>query len=220
MTHQAEESAQGSPARSAGLPAGLSFWPGHLDRTAQEALLRDLRHVAAAAPFRRQRTPGGRPMSVRTTACGAVGWISGPRGYGYASRQPSGAPWPPIPGALREMWQALLPGAPAPDSALLNLYRGAARMGLHQDRDEADLTQPVLSISLGDDALFRVGGLTRDAATRSFWLRSGDVIALSGPARMVFHGIDRLRPGTSRLLEGGGRLNVTLRVALSALRPS
>lgn len=199
---------------------GLLYWPGHLNRSAQAGLLAELREVARLAPFRDQVTPGGRPMSVRSTACGAVGWVSGRRGYGYVPRQPSGMPWPPIPASLLALWNALLPGAPPPDTALLNLYREGARMGLHQDRDEADLTQPVLSVSLGDDALFRIGGAERSARTQSLWLRSGDVIALTGPARLCHHGIDRLRPGSSTLLEGGGRLNITLRVALSGGRPS
>ena len=146
------------------------------------------------------------------SAAGAFGWVSDARGYRYAAERPTGGAWPPIPDSVLAVWDALLPGARAPESCLVNLYRGAARMGLHQDRDEADLTQPVLSISLGDEALFRVGGTERGGPTASAWLRSGDVAVLAGAARLAFHGIDRVREGSSRLVPGGGRINLTLRV--------
>jgi alkylated DNA repair protein (DNA oxidative demethylase) len=109
------------------------------------------------------------------------------------------------------VWERFAPGARAPECCLVNLYR-EARMGLHQDRDEADLSQPVVSISLGDEALFRVGGTERGGPTRSVWLRSGDVAVLAGPARLAFHGVDRVRAGSSSLVPGGGRINLTLRV--------
>jgi alkylated DNA repair protein (DNA oxidative demethylase) len=98
-----------------------------------------------------------------------------------------------------------------PEACLVNLYRPGARMGLHQDRDEADLAAPVVSVSLGDDALFRLGGTSRQGPTRSLVLGSGDVVVLGGDARLAFHGIDRILPGTSALVPGGGRINLTLR---------
>ena len=100
----------------------------------------------------------------------------------------------------------------APDCCLVNLYRDTARMGLHQDRDEADFAWPVLSISLGDDGLFRIGNVERGGRTESVWLHSGDVLVMGGEARLIHHGIDRIRPGSSTLLDGGGRINLTLRV--------
>jgi len=192
---------------------GVPLWRSLLDPAAQAALLADVQAVMAASPPVRLSTPGGRPMSVRMTAAGAVGWTSGPAGYGYAPRDAAGRPWPPIPATLLALWARLLPAARQPDSCLVNLYDAAARMGLHQDRDEADLGQPVLSISLGDAALFRVGGTARGGRNESIWLESGDVVALAGAARLAFHGIDRIRAGSSGLIPGGGRINLTLRVA-------
>lgn len=192
---------------------GATVWPGCLDAASQAALMRDVQAIWAAAPPRHPLTRWGRPLSVGMSAAGALGWTSDRRGYRYVPAQDDGRPWPPIPPALLALWARLLPQARPPDSCLVNLYRGAARMGLHQDRDEADLTQPVLSVSLGDEALFRLGGVARGGRTESLWLRSGDVLALSGDARLIHHGIDRIRPGSSDLVPGGGRVNLTLRVA-------
>ncbi|MBI1417161.1 MAG: alpha-ketoglutarate-dependent dioxygenase AlkB [Limimaricola sp.] len=191
---------------------GVPVWKGLLDRDAQVALLAEIDAVMRAAPPVRHVTPSGRPMRVAMTAAGKVGWVSDKDGYRYASRHASGAPWPPIPPRLLGLWAWLLPDARLPESCLVNHYDASARMGLHQDRDEADLTQPVLSISLGDAAQFRVGGTTRGGPTTSVWLESGDVLALLGPSRLAYHGIDKLRPGSSTLLPEGGRINLTLRV--------
>lgn len=192
---------------------GVTIWPGFLSRAEQEAMLADLLTVMAIAPPIRPVTRWGRPMSVAMTSCGRLGWVSDRRGYRYEPHHPeTGRPWPAIPDSVRAVWHALAPAAREPESALLNLYREGARMGLHQDRDEADLTQPVVSISLGDAALFRVGGTARGGPTASIWLHSGDVCVIGGAARLAFHGIDRIRAGSSDLLPGGGRINVTLRV--------
>ena len=191
---------------------GVALWRGYLSRAAQEAMVADLRGVAAAAPFAAPVTPWGKPMSVRMTAAGRFGWITDRRGYRYEPVQPSGTAWPPIPASVLDVWRAVTGLSREPDCCLVNLYRDAARMGLHQDRDEADFTWPVLSISLGDEALFRIGGVDRGGSTESVWLRSGDVLVMGGAARLVHHGIDRIRAGSSTLLEGGGRINLTLRV--------
>ncbi len=190
---------------------GVSIWKGWLNRADQEALVADLRAVASAAPLFSPLTGAGRPMSVRMTSAGRFGWYSDRSGYRYIDRHPSGVAWPPIPKAVLMIWDSLCGGRP-PDCCLVNFYDPQARMGLHQDRDEADFAHPVLSISLGDDALFRVGGLARTDPTRSVWLQSGDVAVLGGAARLAFHGIDRLRPNSSTLLGSGGRINLTLRV--------
>lgn len=190
---------------------GCSWHPGYLLAETQSAMLDDLRNVIAAAPLYTPQTRRG-PMSVRMSAAGDFGWVSDGRGYRYERRHPSGTPWPPIPASIRAVWGALAPTSRAPECCLINLYRGGAKMGLHQDRDEADLTQPVLSISLGDDALFRFGNATRGGPTESLWLRSGDVLLLAGEGRMIHHGVDRIRAGSSTLLTGGGRINLTLRV--------
>ncbi|WP_225028114.1 alpha-ketoglutarate-dependent dioxygenase AlkB family protein [Xinfangfangia pollutisoli] len=191
---------------------GFRLWPGWLDRAAQEAMVQDLRGVVAAAPLVAPVTPGGRQMSVRMTAAGRLGWVTDRRGYRYAPRHPQGMDWPPIPASVLAVWRGVTGLARDPDCCLVNFYGEGARMGLHQDKDEGDFSFPVVSISLGDEALFRLGGVDRAEGTQSLWLRSGDVLEMGGPARLAWHGVDRIRPGTSTLLPQGGRINLTLRV--------
>ncbi len=192
--------------------AGFRHWPGFLDRPAQEAMLADIRAVAEAAPFFAPLTPWGKPMSVRMTSAGRYGWFTDRKGYRYEPRHPSGAPWPPIPESVLAVWRAVSGWEGPPDCCLVNHYREKSRMGLHQDKDEKDFRAPVVSISLGDPAVFRIGGTERKAPTRSVILESGDVVAMGGDARLAFHGVDRIRFGGSPLLEEGGRINLTLRV--------
>ena len=187
-------------------------WRGLLDGVQQAALVAELRAVVAAAPLFGPLTPWGRPMSVRMTSAGKYGWYSDRKGYRYIATHPAGSPWPPIPPIALALWRAVAPEAPAPDCCLVNFYGEKARMGLHQDRDEASFAWPVVSISLGDEALFRIGTAMRGGPTESLWLGSGDVLALTGPSRLAYHGIDRLRFGSSSLLKEGGRINLTLRV--------
>ncbi len=190
---------------------GARILPGWLDAAAQRELVAAVERIAAQAPWFHPVTPWGKPMRVRMTSAGAVGWVSDRRGYRYEPRHPSGVPWPPIPEPVLALWRELVSEERLPDCCLVNFYGEGARMGLHQDRDEGDFRWPVLSVSLGDEALFRIGGTERRAPTRSVWLRSGDVVLLEGPARLAHHGIDRIRFGSSGLLPGGGRLNLTLR---------
>lgn len=192
---------------------GVLVWPEYLSKTRQNAILEDIRMVATDAPLRFYETPGGHKMSVAMTAAGALGWTADRGGYRYREGYAEGEAWPEIPASILAVWHELAGVDAVPDSCLVNYYGEGARMGLHQDKDEATLDWPVLSISLGDDALFRVGGLDRKSPTQSIWLKSGDVALLSGPARAAFHGIDRIKYGTSDLLRKGGRLNLTLRVA-------
>lgn len=191
---------------------GVALWPGWLDRAAQAALVEDLRGVIRAAPLFSPVTRWGKPMSVQMTSAGRYGWFSDRRGYRYERRHPAGGDWPPIPASVLAIWRRVAGTGRDPDCCLVNLYREGAKMGMHQDRDEADFGFPVLSISLGDDALFRIGNTARGGKTESLWLRSGDVLAMGGAARLVHHGIDRVREGSSDLLKGGGRINLTLRV--------
>jgi len=192
--------------------AGAEVFPSFLDLEEQRAMVADLRAVVARAPLFAPVTRFGKPMSVRMTSAGRLGWYSDRKGYRYEPRHPQGTDWPPIPRSVLAVWHALVGRTRDPDCCLINFYRDAARMGLHQDRDEADFSWPVLSISLGDEAVFRIGGTKRGGPTESLRLRSGDVLILSGAARLAFHGIDRILPGSSALLDQGGRINLTLRV--------
>jgi len=195
-------------------PQGFLFRPAYFDRPAQEALTAEVLARAAEAPFYRPVTPGGQPMSVEMTNFGPLGWVTDAAGYRYEAHHPeTGRPWPAIPAALFALWADVTGGRPPPDACLVNLYREGARMGLHQDRDEEDFAHPVVSVSLGDTALFRIGGRDRRAATASLRLASGDVCVLAGEARLAFHGVDRTLFGSSRLVPGGGRINLTLRRA-------
>ena len=190
---------------------GAAYYPGFLGPEEQATLWQEVQAVVEAAPPFRLMTRWGKPMSVEMTSAGRYGWFSDRRGYRYIDRHPEGGTWPPIPPTALRVWDAVAGSDRRPECCLVNRYGAGARMGLHQDRDEADFRYPVVSISLGDDALFRVGGSERGGPTQSVWLRSGDVVVLAGAARLAFHGVDRVRPGSGSL-PGGGRINLTLRV--------
>jgi alkylated DNA repair protein (DNA oxidative demethylase) len=155
----------------------------------------------------------GTPMSVRMTNFGPLGWVTDKAGgYRYQAFHPeTGAPWPEMPDKVLALWDELTGYRAPPEACLVNLYEGDARMGLHVDADEEAWDAPVLSISLGDTAQFRVGGALRSDPTCSVRLASGDVVILGGAARRAYHGVDRVLPGTSSLLAKGGRINLTLR---------
>ena len=199
---------RGSPS-----PPASRISPAYLDRAGQEALRDEIGAILAEAPLFRPRMPRtGKPFSVRMSNCGPLGWVSDESGYRYQPTHPeTGRPWPPMPLRLIDIWTRLNPGAPAPEACLINFYDAGAKMGLHQDRDEKALSVPVVSLSLGDAARFRLGGPSRGDPTRSLSLQSGDALVFGGPARLAFHGIDRIAPGSSALLAGGGRLNLTMR---------
>ncbi|OYW41657.1 MAG: alkylated DNA repair dioxygenase [Azorhizobium sp. 12-66-6] len=166
---------------------GCLYWPEFLDRSGQEALVGEINTILAEAPLFTPRMPRtGKAFSVRMSNCGPLGWVL-------------------------DAWNRLTGAAAPPQACLINWYAPDARMSLHQDRDEHDFTAPVLSLSLGDTALFRLGGTERRSPTRSLRLASGDALLLSGESRLAFHGIDRILPGTSTLLPHPGRFNLTLR---------
>ncbi len=196
------------------LPNGIRHLPGYLDHPAQEALVEAIRAVVAEAPLYTPVMPGtGKEMSVRMTNCGSLGWVTDKqRGYRYQSTHPvTGHPWPAMPQQLLDLWGDIAGYEKSPEACLVNFYGDDASMGLHQDRDEQDLKAPVLSVSLGNTCLFRVGGLNRNDRTLSFKLASGDIVVLGGEGRLCFHGVDRIYPATSTLLKNGGRINLTLR---------
>src|SRR5262249_31651279 len=192
---------------------GAVLTPGYLDRAAQERLLAAVAAVLEAAPLYTPRMPkSGKPMSVRMSNCGPLGWVTDAAGYRYQPTHPqTGAPWPPIPDALIAIWHDLAGYEHAPQACLINHYGSTARMGLHQDRDEEEPAAPVVSVSLGDTCLFRLGGRQRTEPTLSLRLSSGDALVLGGEARLAFHGVDRILSGSSTLLPEGGRINLTLR---------
>ena len=192
---------------------GVSLYPEYFSRDAQGAILAAIRAVLAAAPLYTARMPrSGRPMSVGMSNCGSLGWFSDEAGYRYQNVHPqTGNPWPAIPQALLQLWGDVAQYPHAPEACLINYYGPQARMGLHQDRDETDFSAPVVSVSLGDACLFRIGGDRRGDPTRSFRLNSGDVLVMGGEARLAFHGVDRIYAGTSTLLAEGGRINLTMR---------
>ena len=195
------------------IAAGVHLWREWLSRKDQEILVADVLARSIEAPFYRPAMPkSGKPFSVEETNFGSLGWVSDRRGYRYDACHPlTGRPWPAIPASLLDLWAKTTHYPEKPECCLVNLYREGARMGAHQDRDEAALDAPVVSVSLGDDAVFSIGGNSRGGAKRRVVLHSGDILSFGGPARLAFHGIDRVIAGSSRLIPGGGRLNLTLR---------
>ena len=195
-----------------GIP-GLRHLPGYLKPGDQQALLAELRVAVAQSPFYTPRMPrSGRAFTVRMTNLGSLGWVSDINGYRYQNRHPeTGQPWPPIPARLLDVWNDVASYDFPPQACLVNHYTPSARMGLHQDKDEDALDAPVVSVSLGDTAIFRIGGVNRKDKTRSFRLSTGDVVVLAGEARLRHHGIDRIIAASSSLLKNGGRINLTMR---------
>lgn len=193
---------------------GLLLYSGFYSRPEQEDLVAAMRMAVQTAPLFTPRMPRtGKAFSVRMTNLGTLGWVSDvKRGYRYEPAHPeTGTPWPPIPDLVLRAWREAGAYPHDPEACLLNFYEASARMGLHQDRDEQALDAPVVSISLGDSCLFRIGGETRSGGTKSFKLHSGDVLIIGGASRLAFHGVDRIYPGTSTLLPNGGRINLTMR---------
>jgi alkylated DNA repair protein (DNA oxidative demethylase) len=193
---------------------GFRLFPAALTPQLQSALVDAVWNGLESAPLYAPRTPSGKSMSVLQSSFGPLGWVTDGRGYRYEPNHPvTGKPWPAMPPVLLSLWHDYAGPARSPDSCLINLYRDGARMGLHRDEDEAEFDTPVLSVSLGDTALFRIGGLARAAPTRSLRLSSGDICVLGGDSRRAYHGVDRIIAGSSRLVAGGGRINLTLRRA-------
>lgn len=203
---------------------GFQIYPGYLDRTAQESLVEDIRAIVRAAPFYQPTMPrSGKPMSVKMTNAGTLGWMTDKEGgYRYQATHPvTGKTWPDIPDSILDIWRDVSGYPDKPEACLINHYHGEkSKMGLHVDADEDAKDAPVVSISLGASALFRIGGPSRKDPTRSIRLSSGDVVVLGGASRHFYHGIDRLYPETSTLLPSPQRLNITMRRVLAPVSPA
>lgn len=195
------------------MPPGFKYFPSFLDRPAQERLVDLLRAAVAEAPLFTPLMPRtGKPFSVRMTNLGSLGWVSDRAGYRYQASHPDTArPWPAMAVEVLDVWWKVADYPHPPEACLVNFYREGAKMGLHRDADEEEYAAPVVSISLGDTAVFRVGGTERGGKTESLKLASGDVVVMGGAARLCHHGIDRVLTGTSSLLKDGGRINLTMR---------
>ena len=197
--------------------AGFLIHRGFLGLTVQQAMVDDLRQVIRAAPLTRFTTAWDKQMSVGMTSAGRLGWVIERGRYRYANRHPAtGKVWPAIPESVLDVWREVSGWQGDPDCCLINWYAQGAKMGLHQDKDEGEFAAPVVSVSLGDPARFRMGGAERKGPTSSTILESGDVVVMGGDARLAYHGIDRVMFGDGDLLPGGGRINLTLRVVADA----
>ncbi len=195
------------------MTATFRHLPAYLDSAAQAALRDEIREIIQQAPLFTPTMPRtGKPFSVRMSNCGPLGWVSDKAGYRYQATHPdTDHLWPAMPERLLQLWRDLAGYSALPEACLINFYQDGTKMGSHQDRDERDFNAPVLSVSLGDEATFHVGGLKRTDPKVRLKLRSGDVLLLEGKSRLAFHGIDKVFQGTSLLLKNGGRINLTLR---------
>lgn len=185
--------------------------------SAEEQILADLANVTQAAPLRKMYTAGAKPMSVMTASCGDFGWVSDHQGYRYAAFDPlTGQPWPAMPASFRHLAQqaSVLAGFAGfePDTCLINRYAPDAKMGLHQDKDERDFSQPIVSVSLGIPAVFQVGGFARNDKALKLTLYHGDVLVWGGESRLRFHGVMPVKTAHHPLL-GEMRINLTFRKA-------
>jgi DNA oxidative demethylase len=192
---------------------GFRFLPEYFSPAQQRALLADVLQLLEDNPLYRGAMPRtGKPLSVRNTNLGPLGWVSDIKGYRYQPTHPvTGSPWAPIPQTLLDLWESVSNYPAPPQACLVNWYEADSRLGLHVDADESAQDAPVVSVSLGSRALFRLGGLARNSPTSSMRLASGDVVVLGGTARRAYHGVDRIYPDSSTLVPGGGRINLTLR---------
>ena len=191
---------------------GVQIHPEFLSLAEQISLYKSLKDIIRMAPMFSPITPYGKPMSVKMTSAGKYGWYSDKSGYRYIKHHPNGLPWPRIPNSIMSIWKYFVGNQRDPDCCLINYYGKNCRMGQHRDCDEQDYSWPVISVSLGDQARFRIGNRQRGGKTKSVLLKSGDIVILGGEARLIYHGIDRVYFNSSALLEEQGRFNLTLRV--------
>lgn len=192
---------------------GFRFLPEYFPPAQQKALVAEVLGLLEVNPLYRGAMPRtGTPLSVRNTNLGPLGWVSDIKGYRYQPTHPvTGGAWPAIPQALLDLWEQVSTYPAPPQACLVNWYEAGSKLGLHIDADETARDAPVVSVSLGSRALFRLGGLERKSPTSSMRLASGDVVVLGGASRRAYHGVDRIYPDSSTLVPGGGRINLTLR---------
>jgi alkylated DNA repair protein (DNA oxidative demethylase) len=197
------------------LKPGLRLFKEAFNLAGQEDLRDHVSEILAEAPLFQPVMPRtGKSFSVRMSNCGPLGWVSDVSGYRYQGMHPeTGLPWPPMPDALLRLWRDVADYPHGPDACLINFYDASAKMGAHQDRDEQDFEAPIVSVSLGDSCRFRFGDEKRAGPTQALTLDSGDVLVFGGPARKMFHGVDKMMAGSSTLLTPPGRINLTLRRA-------
>lgn len=196
------------------LPQGFAHYPLYFTPAEQAALIDAVSDGVKAAPFFQPTMPRtGAPLSVVMSNFGSLGWVTDKDGgYRYEPCHPkTGAPWPSLPEALIKLWQDVTDDPVLPEACLINWYREGAKMGLHVDNDEKELRAPVVSVSLGDPAMFRLGGPKRGGSTHGIKLFSGDVVVLAGESRLCHHGVSRVYYGESALVPRGGRINLTMR---------
>lgn len=195
-------------------PPGFAHYPLYFDAAQQVALISHVRDGVKDAPFWRPAMPRtGTPMSVVLSNFGPLGWVTDKeRGYRYEPAHPkTGAPWAPIPRILYDLWNAVTDYSAPPEACLINWYREGSKMGAHIDSDEQATDAPVVSVSLGDPAMFRMGGPARGGPTQGLKLFSGDVVVMAGESRRCYHSVSRVFHGESALVPKGGRINLTLR---------
>ncbi len=193
---------------------GFRHLQGYFPHSEQVALVNMVYGILLESPLYRPKMPrSGKPFSVQMTNCGQLGWVSDKAGgYRYQAMHPqTGRPWPKMPDLLLALWANVAEWAGEPEACLINYYANGTKLGSHVDADEEETQAPVVSISLGDDAVFHVGGVKRTDPKTRIVLKSGDVVVLGGEARLAYHGIDKINAGTSALLKEGGRFNLTLR---------
>ncbi len=195
-------------------PSGFAHYPLYFDIAAQRHLIEAVKAGVADAPFYQPVMPRiGTPLSVVMSNFGPLGWVTDKaQGYRYTSVHPkTHMPWPVLPQSLQDLWDDVSGYAAPPEACLINWYREDAKMGLHVDNDEHDVRAPVVSVSLGDPAMFRLGGPKRGGKTQGIKLFSGDVVVLGGEARQCYHGVSKVYYGQSALVPRGGRINLTMR---------
>ncbi len=195
-------------------PPGFAHYPHYFDASQQNALILAVKSGVEQAPFFVPRMPRtGTPMSVVLSNFGALGWVSDKdKGYRYDPVHPTtGKPWPAMPELLLDLWDNVTGYEAQPECCLINWYKDGAKMGAHIDNDEQDTRAPVVSVSLGDPAMFRMGGPKRGGPTQGLKLFSGDVVVMAGESRFCYHSVSKVFYGESALVPRGGRINLTLR---------